>query len=350
LDCFNDNGDINNYINVRNRINYDNLSSKYINYIPVVKNEFIKIPGLYKNKLDFSTESEYTTHLQNCIDNTTHTNINDIRSNIINQYKGVCTNHLLIFKCGVSKANFNSLGVIDTSNINTDLYYIDHNEKRDDIWNDGQGYLLTKREIYFNSKNLDWINCYNIIKQYYDIKIVWKGSNTPEFCNKLYLICVSKQFGFNMDLLLYNIGKNSIELLKYFKSCCMTHINDTRDLNIYTYVYKDEDIFVPCYHDLEELNAEKIQDIEHFTISDQDVICVVPTIEYSKNISEYSWEFINMSDPKRKSIKLKNSIMEPFIANTTQSFLDPGYYSIKFRYKYGDKTNTIALDSAFKKI
>lgn len=359
LNCFTDSGDINNYINTRvnwsAKYAHDKSSPNiipsqiglpgaiYTNYIPVFKKDFIKIPELYKYHSDFKDNNEYLAHLRNVITELDNEDLDNKLQNAINNYKGVCTNHLLIFKCDVmEQKSYND-------RITTDFCYTDANVQQGDDWNYGSGYQLKRRSISINEDS-NFANCYNIIKTYYDIIFVWKGDDNPVNCNQLYMICVSKKFGFNLDLLLYKIGKESIETLAYFKQSCMQPLITHNVVNYSTIIYRTDNIFIPCYHELEELNAEKIQDMEHFTISDQDALCVRPTIEYSKNISEYSWEFINMSDPKRKSIKLNNSIMEPFIANTTQSFLDPGYYSIKFRYKYGDKTNTITLDSAFKKI
>ena len=358
LNCFTNSGNINNYINTR--VNWSDKYAKdklnanvasqiglpgnvYTNYIPVFKNEFIKIPALYKYRSDFNSDSEYRTHLENVIAGLDEVELDNKLQNSINNYKGVCTNHLLIFKCDVMKKP-------DAGEITTDFYYTDTNVYHGEgVWNSGSGYRLNRRLINVNLDS-DFGDCYNIITTYYDRIFIWKGDDNPVNCDQLYMVCVSKKFGFNLDLLLYKIGKESIENLVYFKQSCMQSLITHNVVNQHTIIYRNDNVFVPCYHELEELNAEKIQDMEHFTVSDQDALCVRPTIEYSKSISEYSWEFINMSDPKRKSIKLKNSIMDPFIANATQSFLDPGYYSIKFRYKYGDKTNTITLDSAFKKV
>ena len=113
---------------------------------------------------------------------------------------------------------------------------------------------------------------------------------------------------------------------------------------------------------MEELGLNQNDEkLDYYTITDNDALCIIPDIAFGKHIDEFEWEFINMSSPSKKSIKplVHNqdgsksyvSIKEPFISPDTESFLDPGYYSIIFRYRLigDDKVNTVTLDSAFIK-
>lgn len=111
---------------------------------------------------------------------------------------------------------------------------------------------------------------------------------------------------------------------------------------------KDNYIFYPEFHHLEELYDENdIPNLDNFTITQKDVLMVVPNVEYLKTLeSDIEWEFENVS-LKNKIIKLP-SIKTPFIANTEHKLLDPGYYNIKFRYKLGTSIQEISLNSAFR--
>jgi hypothetical protein len=359
INCFKENGEINDYITSRSRTVYKNgelgyPGSKYINYIPALKKDTINIPKLYKNNGDFNNETDYAEYLRGCISDLDRKNIDDIRNQIINKHDGVCTNHLLIINCRMTKID----SIANADKVSTELFYIDNNvyDENNRVWNntdDGPlGYKLSNRSVYHKKTINHWKDIYAAIEENYKIVHLWKGVHNPNIVGSYYLICVSKKFGFNLDQLLYKIGSKSINALKYFKDNYMMNLNEySNSAHLYNnYIYRDDNIFVPCYHELVELNASREQDINKFTVTDKDALCVIPTIERSKNLSGYSWEFINMSDPNRNSIKLKNSIMEPFIANETEKFLDPGYYTIKFNYNLGSKVNTITLDSAFKKI
>ena len=117
-------------------------------------------------------------------------------------------------------------------------------------------------------------------------------------------------------------------------------------------IYRDEMIFVPEFHRLEPLSKnDNNQSIEQYEITDFDTLCVKPTMSFGKYISDYDWEFVNVSKPNSESIKLKY-VKTPFIANTEKMPLEPGFYNIIFRYRLTneDKVNEIVLDSAFIKV
>ena len=117
------------------------------------------------------------------------------------------------------------------------------------------------------------------------------------------------------------------------------------------YIYKQNHIYVPEKHIMVELNKpqnNQPESIEYYTITDDDALCVIPSISCGLKINEPEWEFRNVSTGKN-IVLANNSIQNPFIANTEKSFLDPGYYDIIFRYKLGDKINEVTLESAFVK-
>lgn len=144
----------------------------------------------------------------------------------------------------------------------------------------------------------------------------------------VYTICISRKFGFHID---------PNEKAKHE-------------------VYRESYIFMPEFHKLVEFGSDRVakeDDIKFFTITDEDTLCVIPDISFGKQIQDYEWEFINTSIPTYKSMKLENSINEPFIANGEAAGLSTGYYTIVFKYRLCDdpkKVNTIVLDSAFRKI
>jgi hypothetical protein len=141
-----------------------------------------------------------------------------------------------------------------------------------------------------------------------------------------YTICLSKLYGFKPDY-----GKILVK------------------------TYKDEYVFYPDFHKLVEFGKPefgKSDTIDSYVITDQDAICIIPELSYGKLIKEAQWEFINTSDPTYPSIIPPTDISEPFITSENESFLEPGYYTIIFRYRLAgeDQINTIKLDSAFLKV
>ena len=148
-----------------------------------------------------------------------------------------------------------------------------------------------------------------------------------------YIICVSREFGFDTNKYEFNATYNKIK----------------------SFTYRDEYIFVREFHELVPIDVEKMdreENIKYYTVTDEDALCVIPELAYGKVIDSYDWEFINVSDPRMKPIKMKY-VKEPFVADTqSHEPLKPGYYTIKFNYRLTNenKINTITLDSAFKKV
>lgn len=137
-----------------------------------------------------------------------------------------------------------------------------------------------------------------------------------------YLICVSKQYGFQP-----NLKREPQEN-----------------------IYRKDYIFVPEFHTLVPLVTDE-RNINDYKVTDMDALCVIPELSYGKSIEEYDWEFINTSRPDLDPIQL-SCVKEPFIAPTQKSFLPDGYYTIVFKYRLTgeDKINKVTLDSAFIKV
>lgn len=161
------------------------------------------------------------------------------------------------------------------------------------------------------------------IKTYYHM---WPITKQDENKNDIkYVLCLSKTFGF---------------------------IPDRNELSMYRGtvggIYKEQYVFYPDFHHLTELTGDNLED---YIITDEDAVCVIPDITFSKWIEDYQWEFINTSTLNNKSIIPPLDIKEPFVAESVEKTLDSGYYDIIFRYKLidNDKYNTITLKSAFLK-
>lgn len=144
---------------------------------------------------------------------------------------------------------------------------------------------------------------------------------------KVYTICISKEFNFKYD-------KSKIEGLN---------------------IYRNDYIFVPEFHELITFGQKPVnkkEDLSYYTITDSDTLCIIPDIVYGKCIKQFEWEFINNSSLTAQKIELPKSIKDPFIINNKKRPLDPGYYSIKFRYRLSnDESNIheIVINNAFLK-
>lgn len=177
----------------------------------------------------------------------------------------------------------------------------------------------------------------NIINRYYYITCRYvDAQGAVGTYKKCYTILVSRTFGFH-----YNQSKNT----KYTFDTIIKQNN---------MIYRDDYIFVPEFHKLVPIDNERngrIEDIKYYEITDNDALCVIPELAYSKDIAECDWEFVNDSRPFDSPIKLSH-IKEPFITTGTRSPLTPGYYTVKFHYRLTNenKINTIELNSAFKKV
>lgn len=139
---------------------------------------------------------------------------------------------------------------------------------------------------------------------------------------------------------------------KYYIYISKNFITNQTPIPHETGLYRQDFIFVPGFHHLEEFGV--VTDITNvslsdFVITDVDALCVIPDLSFSKTIEDPEWEFINVTT--NETIRLDRSIREPFIAPDDKKSLTPGYYNIKFRYRLTgeDKINEIHWDSAFIK-
>lgn len=72
------------------------------------------------------------------------------------------------------------------------------------------------------------------------------------------------------------------------------------------------------------------------------------TVPYSKFVdaSQPAWEFFSWK--RQEVITELNNIKEPFIAQTINSRIPKGYYTIKFRYKWGDEVKKVIKNTNFR--
>lgn len=113
--------------------------------------------------------------------------------------------------------------------------------------------------------------------------------------------------------------------------------------------YRNDYVYIPEFHYLEEFGGDSLND---YMIDDSETLVVSPLIDgesfkYSKNNIDIEWEFINKTNGD--VIRL-NSILEPYIANTSKQHLSKGYWGIKMRYDLGFGVKEVELNSAFIKI
>lgn len=152
----------------------------------------------------------------------------------------------------------------------------------------------------------------NIKKNY---NYIWLERNTK---TAKYMVGISKKF----------IDEMTNERYKYSKV-----IYNTTE-------FFENEMILACMHELKEYDNRDIKIGE--------VLCVSPTVLISKEISESTWIFKNDSTGEYWEEDGLN-IQEPFIADFKLSQnLTPGYYTIIFKYKLGETTNTKEFSSCFK--
>jgi hypothetical protein len=171
---------------------------------------------------------------------------------------------------------------------------------------------------------------YHIFRDYFTSLKYVKNDNDEVI--KTYTICISRKFG------------HSLTSRKGFYNSIY---HKYRGYSI----FRSDYIYMPEYHKLVEFGKDSIYEDRHigyYEVTDDDTLCVIPELAFSKHISGYVWVFRNESTGEE--INVKNA-REPFIANSNKTHLTPGYYSIFFRYRLTneDKINEISLESAFIK-
>lgn len=154
------------------------------------------------------------------------------------------------------------------------------------------------------------------------------------------------------------------EILKYLTYVSKHFYEDTPDYvltdNSSNYKVIRNDLgFYPQFHELKLLDGNNIED---YTINQYDALCCIPVsinknktteFKYGHKIEGVEWELKNNSLIENSVIEHSSSSQQPFIAKSKKSLLNPGFYSIKFRYKLSDddsKYNEMNIESAFRVI
>lgn len=265
-----------------------------------------KFEGEYEIRLQFDTASgaSFTKNIKFAIIDTEHSTIK------------ICK----VLNNSTPRLTIESIGIND---------YM-FNRQRNAIVNNYSQYIPAKfvdpEKNYWEGSCLNHLIIYEgkVFKTVYlvfNYDVFERVVNTPTG-QKIYSICISRKFGFTPE------------------SFAMP----------YNKVYRDDYIFIPEYHRLEELGDDSTS-IDKFIVTDDDTLCVIPDLTYGKFIKDYEWEFVNVSKVNQKPINPAISIKEPFIASKHKEYMDPGYYNVIFRYRLAgdDQINEIRLDSAFIK-
>ena len=116
--------------------------------------------------------------------------------------------------------------------------------------------------------------------------------------------------------------------------------------------YRNVMVFCPGFYDISILDGKKAYDsswnLDQFTVKKNEILCIKPSFKFAHKIEKDEWEFVNVSLANPKSYTLP-STNEPYVAPTNQEEMVPGFYDVIFRYKLGNETNEIRLNSAFYK-
>ena len=107
---------------------------------------------------------------------------------------------------------------------------------------------------------------------------------------------------------------------------------------------KDEYVYVPQNHHLEEIGGNKLQD---YQITKYDTLMVVPDIKYLKEIEDSQWIVENISTKNSiEPIEIKYT-NRPYLTDENRT-LERGFYNITFKYLLGNKQQEVSLNSAFQ--
>lgn len=116
--------------------------------------------------------------------------------------------------------------------------------------------------------------------------------------------------------------------------------------------YRNVMVFCPGFYDISILDEGKAYNsdwnLDQFTAKENEILCIKPSFKFAHKIEKDEWEFVNVSLANPKSYTLP-STNEPYVAPTNQEEMVSGFYDVIFRYKLGNETNEIRLNSAFYK-
>ena len=119
-----------------------------------------------------------------------------------------------------------------------------------------------------------------------------------------------------------------------------------------TGTYRNVMVFCPGLYNIELLDGGRTYNegwnLDQFTANENEILCVKPSFKFAHKIEKSEWEFVNASTVDRKSYILP-STNEPYVAPQGQEQMLPGFYDVIFRYKLGNETKEVRLNSAFYK-
>jgi hypothetical protein len=126
--------------------------------------------------------------------------------------------------------------------------------------------------------------------------------------------------------------------------------------NPYGYSYniiRNELCFYPQFHYLEKMDGNTI---DSYTATQCEAICCAVEINngnrtipfrYGRQITGAEWTFYN--NLTNDTLYHPGTSNQPFVANSDNVLLSPGYYDVSFKYSLSDGvTNEYRLDSAFR--
>jgi hypothetical protein len=119
-----------------------------------------------------------------------------------------------------------------------------------------------------------------------------------------------------------------------------------------TGTYRNVMVFCPGLYNIELLDGGRAYNeswsLDQFTVEENEILCVKPSFKFAHKIEKSEWEFVNVSTADQKSYILP-STNEPYVAPQSQEQMLPGFYDVIFRYKLGNETKEVRLNSAFYK-
>ena len=119
-----------------------------------------------------------------------------------------------------------------------------------------------------------------------------------------------------------------------------------------TGTYRNVMVFCPGLYNIELLDGGRAYNeswnLDQFTVERNEILCAKPSFKFAHKIEKSEWEFVNVSTADQKSYILP-STNEPYIAPQSQEQMLPGFYDVIFRYKLGNETKEVRLNSAFYK-
>lgn len=255
----------------------------------------------------------------------------------------VHTNHVIVFKIksGVSNASFKShIKYINGSTNNISLGGLSYSNAASVLSS-----YFSNRGMNYSFITLD--KYHNIISNHASTSIVEfenedKSTGDPSI---RYIIAVNRMFD--------------------NESCKMTDFTDCVGVEIF-----ERDCFIPCFYDVKRLDdiryegmieyfsdkygrEVKVDEIsesdkfkyecrdESYTIRRDDVLCFIPSLSHTRDISGYMWEYRNSSTGDVMTPEYVNlndempAVLQPLFGRYDVCKLpDPGYYDITLKYCY----------------